>query len=117
MLHILLPAGRLEGSLTFELSNSLRNFPVLRVIPRLRPQPDRSVASWVSLLRGDALKNNPFSLRMDEVLTGHNESVASYAFFSLFESRGCGNPERVITITSFENIVARLGFVPFAKRV
>ena len=73
---------------------SLRNFPVLRVSPGLRLQPDGSVASWVSLRRGDALKDNPFSLRVDKVFTRHNESVASDTFLSLFESRRCRNPER-----------------------
>src|SRR5579862_5551703 len=96
---------------------TLSNFPVLCVSPRLRPQPDGSVATWVSFFWGDALKDNAFSLRVDKVLTRHNESIASYALLSLFQSRSCGNPEGVITLTSFENIVGRLGFAPFAKRV
>jgi len=96
---------------------TLSNFPVLRVSPRLRPQPDGSVASWVSLIWREALKDNALSLRVDEIFTRHNESVASYALLSLFQSRSCGNPERIVTLTSLENIVGRFGLTPLAKRV
>src|SRR5215472_8055171 len=96
--------GGTIGTKWFELVStalSLRNLPVLRVIPRLRPQPRGSVTLQVSFFWRDALQDNPFSLCVNEVFTRNNESVASYAFLGLFQTRSSGNPERVITVTSF----------------
>src|ERR1700757_699034 len=96
---------------------TLSNFPVLCVSPRLRPQPNGLVASGVSFFGRDALEDYPFSLRVDKIFTRHNEGVARYALLSLFQSRSCGNPEGIITVTTFKNIVGRFGLAPLSKRV
>jgi hypothetical protein len=99
------------------LQLALRNFPVRHVTPRAGPQPDGSGGSEFFFLRGDALKDNPFSLRVNKVLSRHNESVASYAFPSFLQTRSSCNPVGIIIITTFENIVGRLRFAPSAERV
>jgi hypothetical protein len=95
----------------------LRDFPVLRVIPRVGPQPDGSGGSEFFFLGSDALKDNPFSLRVNKVLSRHDESIASYPFPSFLQTRSSCNPEGIVIITTFENIVGRLRLASSAERV